>query len=63
MDAVYVSDPPLHTSARVTAGIDQCLALVEADCVAPAALSVARDLGLFMRSPRGQAQFSVGLDI
>ncbi|WP_193101448.1 GlxA family transcriptional regulator [Burkholderia sp. Z1] len=62
-DAIYVSDPPFHTSAGVTAGIDLCLALVEADCGAPTALAVARELVLFMHRPGGQAQFSVGLDI
>ncbi|QFS40452.1 GlxA family transcriptional regulator [Burkholderia cepacia] len=62
-DAIYVSDPPFHTSAGVTAGIDLCLALVEADCGAPTALAVARELVLFVHRPGGQAQFSVGLDI
>ncbi|OJB18902.1 transcriptional regulator [Burkholderia ubonensis] len=62
-DAIYVSDPPFHTSAGVTAGIDLCLALVEADCGAPTALAVARELVLFMHRPGGQAQFSVGLDV
>ncbi|WP_322024404.1 GlxA family transcriptional regulator [Burkholderia sp. BCC1977] len=62
-DAIYVSDPPFHTSAGVTAGIDLCLALVEADCGAPTALAVARELVLFMHRPGGQTQFSVGLDI
>ncbi|WP_175965541.1 GlxA family transcriptional regulator [Burkholderia sp. BCC0322] len=60
-DAIYVSDPPFHTSAGVTAGIDLCLALVEADCGAPTAVAVARELVLFMHRPGGQAQFSVGL--
>ncbi|QQK06119.1 helix-turn-helix domain-containing protein [Burkholderia sp. Bp9017] len=62
-DAIYVSDPPFHTSAGVTAGIDLCLALVEADCGAATALAVARELVLFMHRPGGQAQFSVGLDV
>ncbi|CAB3764537.1 transcriptional regulator [Burkholderia sp. MSh2] len=60
-DAIYVSDPPFHTSAGVTAGIDLCLALVEADCGTPTAVAVARELVLFMHRPGGQAQFSVGL--
>lgn len=62
-DAIYVSDPPFHTSAGVTAGIDLCIALVEADCGAPTALAVARELVLFVHRPGGQAQFSVGLDM
>ncbi|HDR9483155.1 TPA: helix-turn-helix domain-containing protein [Burkholderia aenigmatica] len=62
-DALYVNDPPFHTSAGVSAGIDLCLALVEADCGAPTALAVARELVLFMHRPGGQAQFSVGLNL
>ncbi|MGU7772743.1 GlxA family transcriptional regulator [Burkholderia sp. MR1-5-21] len=62
-DAIFVDDPPFYTSAGVTAGIDLCLALVEADCGAATALAVARELVLFMRRPGGQSQFSVGLDM
>ena len=46
------------TSAGVTAGIDLALALVEADLGRPLALTVARQLVMFMRRPGGQAQFS-----
>lgn len=46
------------TSAGVTAGIDLALALVEADLGRAMALSVARQLVMFMRRPGGQAQFS-----
>ncbi|WLS06425.1 GlxA family transcriptional regulator [Shinella oryzae] len=62
-DAIFVAEPPIYTSAGITAGIDLCLALVEADCGAQTALSVARQLVLFMRRPGGQAQFSPGLAI
>lgn len=60
-DAIFVAAPPVFTSAGITAGIDLCLALVEADCGAQTALSVARQMVLFMRRPGGQSQFSPGL--
>jgi transcriptional regulator GlxA family with amidase domain len=58
-DAIYVADPPLYTSAGVTAGIDLCLSLVEADLGPETALTVARNLVLFMRRAGGQSQYSV----
>ncbi|WP_416769266.1 GlxA family transcriptional regulator [Pseudomonas sp. RHF3.3-3] len=62
-DAIYVAQPPFYTSAGVTAGIDLCLSLVEADCGAAVALAVARELVLYMRRPGGQSQFSAGLKV
>ncbi|WP_340643852.1 helix-turn-helix domain-containing protein [Phenylobacterium sp.] len=62
-DAIFVADPPFYTSAGVTAGIDLCLAFVEADLGADVALAVARNLVLFMRRPGGQTQFSAGLGV
>jgi transcriptional regulator GlxA family with amidase domain len=62
-DAIFVADPPFYTSAGVTSGIDLCLSFVEADCGAPLALAVARNLVLFMRRPGGQTQYSAGLDV
>jgi len=62
-DAIFVADHPIYTSAGVTAGIDLCLALVEADHGSEAALAVARELVLFLRRPGGQSQFSAGLGI
>ena len=52
-DAIFVAEPPFYTSAGVTAGIDLCLSLVEADCGSAVALAVARNLVLFMRRPGG----------
>ncbi|WP_280652858.1 AraC family transcriptional regulator [Jannaschia formosa] len=52
-DAIYVSDPPFYSSAGVTAGIDLSLALIEEDHGARIALSVARELVLFLRRPGG----------
>lgn len=60
-DAIYVADPPVYTSAGISAAIDLALALVEADLGQAVALAVARDLVLFLRRPGGQSQFSAGL--
>jgi transcriptional regulator GlxA family with amidase domain len=62
-NAIFVADGPIHTSAGITAGIDLCLALVEADHGAELARDVARHLVVFMQRPGGQAQFSVRLDL
>lgn len=62
-DAIFVSDPPIYTSAGVTAGIDLCLSFVEADCGPEIALAVARNLVLFMRRPGGQTQYSASLNV
>ena len=62
-DAIFVADPPFYTSAGVTAGIDLCLSLVEADQGAKVALAIARNLVLFMRRPGGQTQYSAGLNV
>ena len=62
-DAIFVTDGPIHTSAGITAGIDLCLALVEADHGAELARDVARHLVVFMQRPGGQAQFSARLDL
>jgi transcriptional regulator GlxA family with amidase domain len=61
-DAIFVADGRIHTSAGITAGIDLCLALVEADQGAEAAREVARHLVVFMQRPGGQAQFSARLE-
>ena len=57
-DAVYIRDGEIWTSAGVTAGIDLTLALVEEDLGRDVALSMARELVVFLRRPGGQAQFS-----
>lgn len=62
-DAIFVADPPFFTSAGVTAGIDLCLALVEADLGSPLALAVARNLVLFLRRAGGQTQYSQALTV
>lgn len=61
-DAIFVADPPLYTSAGVTAGIDLVLSMVESDCGAELALAIARNLVLFLRRAGGQTQFSPALN-
>src|SRR5271166_3652649 len=46
------------TSAGITAGIDLALALIEEDFGAQAALSVARELVMYVKRPGGQEQYS-----
>lgn len=60
-DAIYVVDPaepPVWTSAGVTAGIDLALAMVAADHGAEAARQVASLLVVYLQRPGGQSQFS-----
>lgn len=57
-DALYVQDGDLWSSAGVTAGIDMCLALVEADLGRDLAMKVARGLVVYARRPGSQSQFS-----
>lgn len=57
-DAIYIRDGAISTSAGVTAGIDLALAMVEEDLGSDAALSVARDLVVYLKRSGGQMQFS-----
>lgn len=60
-DAIFVAEPPIYTSAGVTAGIDLAMAFVEEDLGTETARAVARELVLFLRRPGGQSQFSAGI--
>jgi transcriptional regulator GlxA family with amidase domain len=62
-DPIFVQDGQIWSSAGVTAGIDLSLALVEADLGRTLALSVARELVVFLKRPGGQAQFSTALQL
>jgi len=62
VDAIFVRDGSVHTSAGVTAGMDLALALVEEDLGHRTALTVARHLVLFLKRPGGQSQFSMHLE-
>jgi transcriptional regulator GlxA family with amidase domain len=57
-DAMFVRDDPVWSSAGVSAGIDLSLALVQDDCGRDVAMSVARQLVVYMKRPGGQTQFS-----
>ena len=57
-NALFRSNGHIYTSAGITAGIDLSLALIEEDCGRSAALSVARELVVFMKRTGGQEQYS-----
>lgn len=59
-DAIFVRDGTIFSSAGSTAGIDLCLALVEADHGPALAREVARELVVYLQRPGGQAQFRAG---
>jgi transcriptional regulator GlxA family with amidase domain len=61
-DAIYVKDGGVYTSAGVTAGMDLALALVEEDLGREVALTVARQLVMYVRRAGGQTQFSATLE-
>ncbi|MBH1392575.1 GlxA family transcriptional regulator [Stenotrophomonas maltophilia] len=61
VDRIFVRDGSIYTSAGVTAGMDLALALVEEDHGRAIALSVARELVMFLKRPGGQSQFSAHL--
>ncbi|WP_409522580.1 GlxA family transcriptional regulator [Nitrincola sp. MINF-07-Sa-05] len=60
---IYINDHGLWTSAGVTAGIDLALAIVQEDHNRAIALSVARDLVVYLKRPGGQNQFSSTLHL
>lgn len=57
-NALFLKDGPFYTSAGVTAGIDLALALIEEDFGSQVALSVARELVVYLKRPGGQEQYS-----
>ena len=61
IDAIFIQQENLWTSAGVSAAIDLSLAFVEMDCGHKLALQVARDLVIFLKRPGGQSQFSADL--
>jgi transcriptional regulator GlxA family with amidase domain len=62
-DRIFVKDADVWTSAGVTAGIDLALALIEEDCGAELAKTIARDLVVHHRRLGGQSQFSTLLEL
>ena len=57
-NALFVRDGKFWTSAGVTAGIDLSLALIEEDFGPEMALSVAREMVVFVKRLGGQEQYS-----
>jgi transcriptional regulator GlxA family with amidase domain len=57
-DAIFIRDGKYYTSAGLTAGIDLALALIEEDLGPAAALSVAREMVVYVKRPGGQQQYS-----
>lgn len=57
-NALYLKDGKFYTCAGIAAGIDLSLALIEEDFGPRLALSVARELVVYLKRPGGQEQFS-----
>jgi len=57
-NALYLRSGKFYTCAGITAGIDLSLALIEEDFGPRVALSVARELVVYLKRPGGQEQFS-----
>jgi transcriptional regulator GlxA family with amidase domain len=57
-DAVFLKCGKFYTSAGITAGIDLALALIEEDHGPNVALSVAREMVVYVKRSGGQNQFS-----
>jgi transcriptional regulator GlxA family with amidase domain len=63
IDAIFIRDGNLYSSAGITAGIDLALAMVEQDLGADVARVVARKLVVYHRRAGGQSQFSALLEL
>src|SRR5262249_46429892 len=57
-NAIFLKDGPFYTSAGATAGIDLSLALIEEDYGPRVAMTVARDLVVYLKRSGGQEQYS-----
>lgn len=57
-NAIFVKDGKFYTSAGITAGIDLALELIEEDFGRRIALTVARELVVYLKRPGGQEQYS-----
>lgn len=57
-DAIFIKDGRFYTSAGITAAIDLSLALIEEDFGPGLAVSVARDLVVYLKRAGGQRQYS-----
>ena len=61
-DALFLKDGPFYTSGGITASVDLALALIEEDYGPRVALSVARELVVFLKRSGGQKQYSEPLE-
>jgi transcriptional regulator GlxA family with amidase domain len=57
-DALFLKDGPFYTAGGITASVDLTLALIEEDYGPRVALSVARELVVFLKRSGGQKQYS-----
>jgi transcriptional regulator GlxA family with amidase domain len=57
-DRIWIRDGEVWISARITAGIDLALAMIEADLGETVAKRTAQQLVVYHRRPSGQSQFS-----
>jgi len=57
-NSIFLKDGRYYTSGGITAGIDLALALVEEDLGPHVALTVAREMIVYLKRPGGQEQYS-----
>jgi transcriptional regulator GlxA family with amidase domain len=57
-NAIFLKDGPFYTSAGATSGIDLSLSLIEEDYGPRVAMTVARDLVVYLKRSGGQEQYS-----
>ena len=57
-NAIFIKDSAVYTSAGMTAGIDLALALIEEDHGPALAMTVARQMVVYMKRSGGQLQYS-----
>lgn len=62
MEAIFVKDGNVYTSAGTTAGFDLSLALIEEDLGKSYAILIAKIMVLFLKRPGNQTQFSTVLE-
>lgn len=62
-DRIFINDGRIWTSAGMTACIDLCLAMVEADLGKDASKHIARQMVVYHRRSGGQSQFSALLEL
>jgi transcriptional regulator GlxA family with amidase domain len=62
MEAIFVKDGNVYTSAGVTAGMDLALALIEEDLGRSFAIRIAKIMVLYLKRPGNQTQYSIVLE-